>query len=150
MRNPIDIWRGELGPWRDLSQMQRMLDRWWGDLPAAKAGTGSTVNFSPSCEVSEDKAAYHFKFDLPGLSKEAVKIEIHDNQLTVTGDRREEKKEDTKRYHFSEMSYGTFMRTFTLPANIDAEKVEAKFENGVLNISVAKTEAARTRQVNIR
>jgi HSP20 family protein len=79
-----------------------------------------------------------------------VRIEIHENQLTVSGERREEKKEEAKRYHFSEVSYGNFLRTFTLPANIDAERVDAKFENGVLNVTVAKTETARARQVAIK
>lgn len=151
MKNPIDLWRGELGPWRELTQMQRMMDKIWGDLVPAKSGASNlTSAFSPQCEVSEDKSAYHFKFDLPGISKDNVKIEIHENQLTVMGDRREEKKEDNKRYHVSEVSYGSFMRTFSLPANIDAERVEANFENGVLKVTVAKKETATPRQVAIK
>lgn len=150
MRNPIELWRGEFGPWREVNQMQRLMDRLWGELPAKTATGNLPTAYAPSCEVSEDKSNYHFRFDLPGLAKNQVKIEIHDNQLTVSGERREERKEDSKRYHFSELSYGNFMRTFTLPANIDAEKVEAKFENGVLNISVSKTETAKSRQVSIK
>lgn len=151
MRNPIDLWRGELNPFRELSQMQRVLDRMWGDFPTQRRG-GSAVEtaFAPSCEVSEDKNAFHFKFDLPGLNKDQVKIEIHDNQLTVSGERREERTEDNKRYHFSELSYGNFVRTFSLPSNINAEQVEAKFDNGVLRLSVAKTESAKARQISIK
>lgn len=151
MRSPVDLWRGELSPLRELSNLQRLMDRMWGDFATAKpSSTGVERAFSPLCEVSEDKGAYFFKFDLPGLTKDQVKIEIHDNQLTVTGERREETKEASKRYHFSEVSYGSFVRSFTLPSNISAERVEARFESGVLSISVAKSEAATPRQINIK
>lgn len=145
MRNPIALWTDN-NPFREMNQMQRFMDRWLGET----SGRALPETFSPTCEVTEDKAHFYFKFDLPGLSKDQVKVELHENQLTVTGERKEEKKEDSKRYHFSEVSYGNFMRTFTLPGNIDTEKVEAKFDNGVLNVTVAKSENAKARQVNIK
>lgn len=127
------------------------MDQFFEDFnwPTTRGGTKDFA-FSPSCEVTEDKDHYYLTFDLPGMSKDQVRIEIHDNQLTVTGERKEEKKEDSKRRHLSEVSYGSFMRTFALPPNIDAEKVEAKFEHGVLTLAVGKTEEAKARQVSIK
>ena len=151
MRNPIDLWRGDQRAYPEWSQLQKMVDRMWGDLPNPKwQSKNAEIAFSPQCEVTEDKMAYHFKFDLPGINKDQVKVEIHDNRMIVTGERKEERKEDNKRYHFSELSYGSFMRTFTFPTDVDAEKVEAKFDNGVLNINVAKSETTLSRQVNIK
>jgi len=152
MRNPLDLWRGDSSTFRDMNTWSQMMDRVFRDAApwAQSSGKETAGAFLPACEVTEDKAHFYFKFDLPGLSKDQVKIELHDNLLTVTGERKEEKKEDSKRYHFSETSYGTFLRTFTLPTNVDAEKVEAKFENGVLNIAIAKTEVSKARQINIK
>jgi HSP20 family protein len=147
--NPITLFRSSRHP---LAQWQKDFDRFFEEAgwPVSKTSATSPTVFEPSCEVTEDKSNYFFKFDLPGMNKDQVKIEIHENQLTVSGERREEKKEDNKKYHFSEFSYGSFLRTFTLPANIDAEKVEAKFDNGVLAVTVGKTEMSKSRQINIR
>lgn len=128
MPNALDIWK----------QMDRMFD------------TNTRNAFVPACEVTEDKNAYLVKFDVPGMSKDQIKIDLHENQLTVSGERKEERKEDSKRYHFTEVSYGSFLRTFSLPPNIDAEKVEAKLDNGVLTVSVAKAEASKARTVSIK
>ena len=151
MRHPLDLWRGHHSYPREWSQLAKTVEHLFDDF-GWSPGRGLTKDFafSPSCEVTEDKAHYYLKFDLPGMTKEGVRIEIHDNQLTVTGERKEEKKEDGKRYHVSEMAYGSFMRTFSLPPNIDPEKVEARFENGVLTVAVGKTEEAKSRQVNIK
>jgi len=152
MTNPIELWRGTRNPFRELTQLQRAMERVFDDPSWLSRATGSenALAFNPSCEVTEDKNHYYFKFDLPGLNKDLVKVEIHENQLTVSGERREEKKEDSKKYHFSEVSYGNFVRSFTLPLAIDTEKVEAKFDNGVLNVAVAKTETTKARQVSIK
>lgn len=151
MTNPMELWRASRNPFRELSQLQRTMDSFLDDFVQVGKGNGPTGSaLSPSCEVSEDKAHYHFKFDLPGLNKDQVKVEVHENQITISGERRCEKNEENKKCHFSELSYGNFYRSFTFPTAIDTEKVEAKFENGVLTVAVAKTEAAKARQVSIK
>ncbi len=149
MRSALDIWRG---PWVSNRDWNQMWDRFGEELgyPKGKYPAAKDFSFSPSCEVTEDKAHYFFKLDLPGLTKDLVKIEIHDKELSISGERKEEKKEESKRSHLCETTYGSFLRSFTLPSNIDAEKVEAKFENGVLTVTVAKSEETRPRQVSIR
>ena len=111
----------------------------------------SDFKFNPACEVTENKGEYLLKFDLPGINKDQVNIEIHDNQITVSGERKEERKEETDKNLFTEMNYGSFMRSFTLPSALDPERVEAKYDNGVLRIRIPKDSIKRaTREVKIQ
>lgn len=113
-------------------------------------GMADTEKWVPACQVHEAKNCYELKFDLPGMSKDQIKIDLHDNRLIVSGERKEEKKSDDKSTHISEVSYGSFMRSFQFPTEIDAEKSEAKYENGVLMITVNKKESAAARQITIK
>ncbi len=137
----LDLFRGY--PYRALTgwqkAMDRMLEEQWSPDLAKK------YNFNPSCEIQESKSEYKLKFDLPGIPKDQIKIDLEGDRLTVSGERREEKKEDSKLHH-SEVFYGSFMRTFTFPSKVDAEKVAATYDNGVLTVAVAKTlpNAAKT------
>lgn len=90
------------------------------------------------------------KPDLPGVSKEQVKVEVNKDQLTVFAERKEEKKYDSKKKFLSEVHYGFYSRTFTLPGSMDEKKVDAKFENGVLTVTVPKTEALQSKQIPIQ
>ena len=144
-----------LSPWSEFSSLQRAMDRLFDDTMAndGDAALARRMNdWSPSSEANETKTHYEFRFDLPGVSKDAVKIELHDNRLTVSGERKEEKSSDSTDHkkHFTEMYYGSFSRTFTLPQDVDAEKAEAKFDNGVLNLRIPKTEQSRPRQISIK
>lgn len=111
----------------------------------------STVNFQPSCDVSETNEHYLVSFDMPGIKKEDIKIEVQGNQLIIAGERHRELKteagEATLRH---ERLYGKFERTFTLPATINTEKIEAQYENGVLNVAIPKAEAAKGRTIQIQ
>jgi len=139
--------------WR--SSLTRPLDRFFEDLtlPLQKRAEGtesSKYGFHPQCEVSEDKENYLMKFDLPGIPKDQIKIELHENRLTVSGERKEERKDENKKQHFSEVFYGSFTRSFTFPSPVDAERVSAEYDNGILNIHIPKTESNKARQINIK
>lgn len=97
----------------------------------------STINFQPSCDVNETKEHYLVSFDMPGVKKEDIKIEVQGNELVISGERRER-------------TQGKFERTFTLPSTIAAEKIEAHYENGVLNVALPKAEAAKARTIQIQ
>lgn len=144
--NNLDFWRG--GGFNTLRAMERLLDDW--GYP--RRGELQEGLFSPQCEISESKSFFLVKMDAPGMTKDQLKIDLHDNTLTLSGERREEHKEDDKdrKTHFSEVKYGSFMRIFTLPKPVDAERVEAKYEQGVLSLLIPKSETARTRQITIR
>lgn len=124
--------------------MANMLERWM------EKQLSNPFGFSPSCEVSEEENSYILKFDLPGVKKDQVKVEANQNELTVRAERKEEKKSETKKKYLSEVSYGSYMRSFTLPEPIDQKAVDAKFENGVLTITVPKTKvASSSKQIEV-
>lgn len=144
----LDLWKKNLDPFSPKS-LERLLEdfsppRWRKEF--------ERVAMTPSVEVHENKSYYTMKFDLPGVPKENIKIDLHDNVLTVSGERKEEKKEEDKekRTYLSEVQYGAFTRSFTFPEGIDAERSEAKFENGVLSLNIPKKETSSRRQITIK
>lgn len=98
--------------------------------------------FHPACEVSESEDHYMMSVDLPGMKKEDIKIELNNNVLTISGER--------KREATPERSYGFFKRGFTLSNSIESGRVEARYENGVLELYLPKTQAAKSRQIEIQ
>ncbi len=104
-----------------------------------------------ACDVHEDEKAYVVTLDMPGIKKEDIQIDLSAQTLTVVGHRQRESHLDTKdaRFHRSERHYGEFRRTFSLPDNIDGDRIEASFENGVLSIALPKTEIERPKRITI-
>lgn len=116
MTNSLDLWRNlTSSPFREFNSFHRSMDRMLEDFASRKQPVNGPANFNPLCEVAEDKAAYHFKIEMPGISKDQIKIQLEENQLTVSGERQQEKKEDDKRNLVSEFSYGSYLRSFTFP-----------------------------------
>lgn len=103
----------------------------------------------PAVDVHESESAFHFTAELPGLTKDDIDITIEENNLTLSGERQFEEKEEGENYHRIERSYGSFTRSFTLPGQVDTETVKAEFKDGVLNITVPKTEQAMPKKVTI-
>ncbi len=130
-----------------LWRMQKELDQLFNDFDRPRL---QSMEFSPSCEFSEDKTHYHIKFDLPGVKKEDMKIEVDGNILNVTAERRDEKKSEDKKSRYSEIQYGSYSRSFTLPISIDEKQVQAKFENGVLTLALAKTAPSSAKQIPVQ
>lgn len=128
-----------------FAEMERMFDD-LGQKPATKAAEA----FAPACEIWEDENHYFMSVDLPGVNKEEIKVEVNENNLTISGERKLEKKVgDERNAKYIERKYGAFSRIFTLPSTADCDKIEAHHENGVLNLSVPKTTVARTRKIEI-
>lgn len=108
-------------------------------------------SFSPACEIAETEGQFLLSFDLPGVKKEDIKIQVEENTLTISGERKQEKKAgDGQNAKYVERTYGAFTRSFTLPSTVETEKIEAHYENGVLNLTVPKATAARTRTIEIQ
>jgi HSP20 family protein len=97
-----------------------------------------TSVFNPKFDISEDKNKLYFEVEVPGISKNEIKISMQDNVLTVSGEKKRSEEVKEKNYFRNERTYGSFKRSFTLPSDIDVEKTEAKFENGVLLIAIPK------------
>ncbi|MGE3975522.1 MAG: Hsp20/alpha crystallin family protein [Bdellovibrionales bacterium] len=152
MSNALELWfdNKKMNTFRELSQFDDSFDRLFNEMLTLKKKNGlQEFNFSPSCEIVDEGNNYVMKFDLPGVTKDQVKVEIDKNQLTVSAERKEEKKKETKKKFLSEISYGAYTRSFTLPGSVDEKKVDANFNNGVLTITVPKTEAVNTKQIPI-
>jgi len=150
MAGNLELWRNRFGsPFREFAKLQSDFDRAFQDLTESRPSVSGMKEFSPSCEITEDKSNYLLKFDMPGVSKENVKVELERHMLTVTAERREEKKADDKKIHYSEISYGSFVRSFTLPAQVEEGKVLAKFEDGVLTVMLPKTEASTPKKISV-
>lgn len=149
MSNALDFWKGTR--LTDFSSFQDSFDRLFNEmLTLRRGGTKDERPFFPSCEVTETPQSYCLKFDLPGVKKDQVKIEIDGDRFTVSAERREERKEENKKRHVSEISYGSYTRTFTIPGPIEEAKVEAKFDNGVLSVTIPKNEEPKkTKQIQI-
>ena len=147
----LELWRDNWSPMRDLMTFSKSFDRLMDEWPITRSEL-SRYNFNPSCEVKEDKNAYLLKVDLPGVPKDAIKIDLNENRLTLRGERTEEKKTEEKdsHTHFSEMFYGSFTRSMTFPVPVDTEKTEARYENGVLMLTIPKKTAQNVRQISIK
>lgn len=152
MANLPNPWRGSFlsHPFRDFSRYQDRLDKLMneimdlrGEMPSAGA------EFSPSCELTEEDKKFLLKVDLPGVKKDDVKVEVSGDRLTIRAERKTEKEEKDKKRYFSEVSYGNYMRSFSLPQKIDEKSVDAKFDNGVLVVTIPKTEESNAKQISI-
>ncbi len=145
MSNLPDMWRSNFA-----KEFDRLFDQFGLATGRRFESDLTKYGFNPSCEVNEDKEAYNLRFDLPGVPKDQIKIDLHENRLTVSGERRAEKSDDSKTQHFSEVFYGAFSRSFTFPGSVDSERVNASYDHGILSIVVPKSEGSRTRQISIK
>lgn len=131
-----------------LSNLHRDLDglfeTFFSPTGAARAGA-----FHPACDFEETPTHFLATFDLGGVKKEDIQVEVKENQLHVFGEKREEKKTTEGKRHLSERSYGSFERWFTFPTAVDSDKVEATFKDGVLDVKVPKSEKAKGRKISI-
>ena len=109
----------------------------------------TTASFVPAVDVYEDAKKVVLKLEVPGMEEKDLDIRVENNTLTVKGERKFEKDDKAKGYHRMERAYGTFVRSFTVPTTVDAEKVAAEYKNGVLTVKLPKKEAAKPRQVKI-
>lgn len=105
--------------------------------------------FAPTCEITEEEKQFLISLDIPGLKKEDINIEVKENQLYVSGERKFTGKSEKDTVLRSERRYGKFTRTFTLPANVNTEAIQARFENGVLELALPKEEKAQSRKISI-
>ncbi len=124
--------------------MDRLFDFAW-----PTRDTGLVGGWSPALDVFEDSDHFHVSCELPGMKKEAIDITWHDGTLTVSGERKNEREAKEGESFRSERYFGRFQRSVTLPTSIDAEKVSASYEDGVLLIKLPKTEEAKPKQIQI-
>ncbi len=130
-------------------RVMRDLLRWDPLRDAAWSYEGNPL-FSPAFDVKETASAYVFKADLPGIKLEDLDIQVLGSRITLSGRREGEAKEEQETWHLAERSHGNFSRSFTLPEDIDAGQVEARLEQGVLTLTVAKSPAAQPQKIRVQ
>lgn len=138
-------------PVRELSSIQGEINRLFNsffDTPVS-AGDSSGRRWLPAMDLVEADDHYVLRADLPGLSEGDVKIEVEDNVLTVSGERKAEHEQRGEGYHRLERAYGSFARSLTLPEGVDPETVQASFERGVLEVRIPKPAERQPRRVAI-
>jgi HSP20 family protein len=126
------------------------LDRLFGDLLQPFAEQNLRQSWMPAVNIEETDEAYQVSAELPGLRPEDVEITVEQNVLTISGERKWGDEEDNRNFHRVERGYGRFLRTFALPQQVAADRVQASFNNGVLEITIPKAEGARPRRIQIR
>jgi len=147
---PITRW----SPWRELEDMERRLSTIFGRAPMSTTGEKkeaiSVAEWSPLVDIAEDDKEYIVKAEIPDMKKEDIKINVHDDVLSISGDRKYEKEEKGKKYHRVERAYGSFMRSFTLPEDADGSKVNAEYKDGVLKVHLPKSEKAKQKTIEVK
>jgi HSP20 family protein len=128
--------------------MNRLFNTFF-DAPATGNGPGLTRRWIPAMDLVESDDDFVLRADLPGLSENDVNIELEDNVLTISGERKAEHEERKEGYYRVERASGSFSRSLTLPEGIDPEKVQANFDRGVLEVRIPKPEQRKPRKVSI-
>jgi len=139
--------RRPLDPFTNLRRLNSALDEAFGSWPAEENLPASS--WFPAVDVFEDKDAVKLLAELPGVRPEDVKLSLENNLLTIRGEKRQHAEEQAERIHRYERSYCTFERTFALPNTVDPEKISAKYEHGILTVTIPKSERARPREIPV-
>ncbi|MCU0609606.1 MAG: Hsp20/alpha crystallin family protein [Chitinispirillaceae bacterium] len=125
------------------------LENMWSgglDLPGRELAGRSF----PKVDITESDKGYQITADLPGLKKEEIKVSVEENTLTISGEKKREVEKKTDRYFHFERSFGSFSRSFTLPANVDSKNIEARYSNGVLELNLMKTEETKPKAIEVK
>jgi HSP20 family protein len=124
-------------------EMNRLFDEFFGE---SRDDEGSWL---PAIDVSETDDEMIVRAELPGMVQEDIQLNLQENVLTLKGEKKKEEKEEQENFHRVERSYGSFSRNLTLPANVKAEQIQASFKDGVLLITLPKSEEAKAKKIAI-
>lgn len=133
----------------ELNDIQREMNRLFDDFFSERQSGLAEGAWMPAVDVSENEATMIVRAELPGMKQEDIELNLQENVLTLKGEKKKETKEDQENFHRVERSYGSFSRTFTLPANVKQEDIKATFKDGVLEISLPKAEEAKAKKIAI-
>lgn len=134
-------------PNRDLfsKNFSDIMDEFFNDVVNQRSNS-----FVPGIDISETDDGFEVTAELPGMKKEDIDISLDNGRLTISGERKFEEEKEGKTYHRVETRYGSFNRSFQLPDNVDEESINAKYENGLLHISIDKSEDKVKKQIEIQ
>jgi HSP20 family protein len=138
-------------PRSTLSTFQReisnLIDSFFG--PTSEEGA-SLSTLIPPVDIEEKDKEFRISVELPGVKKDDVKINLKDNVISISGEKKQEKKVDKENYHRIERTFGKFQRSFTLPDYVDIENIDAGYKDGILNITVPKLKESVSKQIEVK
>ncbi|MBN2184451.1 MAG: Hsp20/alpha crystallin family protein [Candidatus Krumholzibacteriota bacterium] len=140
-------WYPSTGLNRFESEMEGMFN---GFFPSVFRGPGEEISWMPKVNVKELDDRFELTAEIPGMEKEELSIEVQENLMTIRGEKKTEEKAENEKMHICEVSYGKFERSFRLPENTRLEDVDAEYKNGVLRVSIPKTEPAKPKEIKVK
>ncbi len=137
-------------PFRELFDLQRGINQILDASMEVPREDVALKAWTPAVDVYEDENVFLIKLELPEVNRDDVKVSLHENTLSISGERRVENEEKRENYHRVERSYGQFFRSFTLPPNVNTEAINAQFKDGVLRLTLPKREEAKPKQIEVK
>lgn len=140
-------------PFRELEEVSDRLNRMFSRSLPARSGAKDALtvfDWAPSVDIAETNEEYQIKAELPEVKKEDIKVSVDNGMLRIEGERKQEREEKNKKWHRVERSYGSFLRTFTLPDNADGTKMSAEYKNGGLNVHLPKAAKAAPKTIEVK
>jgi len=137
--------------WDPFREMEALLDRYSRSARktmAVEDGAVEAGDWMPTVDISETDSDFAVKAELPGVDKDDVKVMLDNGVLTIKGEKKSEVKDEKR--HRLECVYGSFVRSFTLPQYVDAEKLQAKYKDGILSLTIPKLEMAKPKQIEVK
>lgn len=138
----------ELDPWRGIDPFRSVLDRFFHDGPEGWRPPAPLA--APQVDITETAEEYRVHAELPGVSKDDVTVEFEQGALTIRGEKKSQRDEKNEKGRRLECSYGAFSRSFSLPQDADADRISAKFKDGVLDVTIKRSAANKPKQVAIK
>ncbi len=138
---------------KELEEIGDRFNRVFGRLPARRESGREALtvaDWMPNVDIKEDEREYLIKAEIPEVDKEDVKVTIQEGVLSIKGERKQEKEENGSRFHRVERSYGTFVRSFTLPGDVAEYRLKAEFKEGMLLVHLPKSEKAKPKAIEVK
>ena len=138
-------------PFRQLSTLRDEIDRLFESPLSSLTELSQPFSggWAPAVDLYEDRDSFVFKMELPGMSKDQIDISLHEGVLSISGERKEEQKQEDAETYRSERYFGRFQRSVSLPTRVDADKVNASYKDGILTVTLPKSEEAKAKQIAI-
>ena len=154
MAKEVTIWKPftELAPFREFDRMRRDMDRLWDSfLEGVPRRRGEERGeWLPSLDVSETKNELVVKAEVPGMDHKDIDVSLFNGVLTIKGEKKQEREEKEAGYHLVERSYGSFVRSVQLPKEVQGDKINASYKDGILRITLPKSEEAKKKEIKIK
>jgi len=148
----FSLTRMQRDPLAEASSLERRINRFFNEALSGFDGQyrdGAGAAWVPAVDIFEEADSIRIQAEVPGVKPEDVKISVEGNVLAINGTKQQTAEERTERVHRYERTYGAFERTFTLPATVDADKIRASYDHGVLTVTLPKVEQAKPRQIQV-